>query len=353
MLIDTLLQKIKIENFYWSIGFYALMLLSVGHFIFFLLFLYLNIHTLVILNIFSVITYLYCIFGLGIQTLDTKDDSLIGWIVYFELILHAVIVTRYIGVESGFQYYIYTLGMLPFFTFNYPKHIQIIRIFFSIFIAISIEILGDYMQPLVILEHNTILLLHNTNLFIFLTSMSVISFFYTQNTKQYQKTLLSQNTKDPLTNLFNRRYLIQSIEKNILDYKIHGTPFSLLLLDIDYFKKINDTYGHLCGDTILIHISTILKQNVYPTAIVSRWGGEEFLILLLDTEDAQLTNIAEKLRSLIEKSIIPCNDEKINITMTLGGSIYQNGESFNSLLNRADIALYEGKEKGRNQVCIK
>ena len=352
-MIKTLLQKLKIENFYWNIGFYALILLGIGHIMFIFLFLYLDIFDLVILNIFSVIAYLYCIFGLGIKTLDTKDDSLIGWIVYFELIIHAVVVTRYIGVESGFQYYIYTLGMLPFFTSSYAKPVKILRIYFSIFIAMFIEVSRNHFHPFVHVDHQIIHLLHDINLFIFLLSMSIITYIYAQNAQQYQETLVNQNTLDPLTSLYNRRYLIQSVEKNILNSNIDGRKFALLLIDIDYFKKINDTYGHICGDGILVNLSTLLKKNLHPSSIISRWGGEEFLILLLNTDAIHLKQSAEKLRILIENNSIICNDKTIHITITLGGSVYQNNESFNTLLNRADVALYKGKEKGRNQVCIK
>ncbi|MBA1419975.1 MAG: GGDEF domain-containing protein [Epsilonproteobacteria bacterium] len=124
-----------------------------------------------------------------------------------------------------------------------------------------------------------------------------------------------------------------------------------MLIDIDYFKKINDLYGHKCGDRVLIELSQILEQNVRDTTIVSRWGGEEFLIIIEDADADTLKQLAERLRGVVEETIM-IEEKQIHITVTIGGAVAHQNESMEDVLIRADKALYYGKENGRNQVTI-
>ena len=313
---------------------------------------YLDIYPLVFLNILSVFIYFYSIFGLGLKTIESKDDSIIGWLVYFELIIHGVMATYYLGLESGFQYYIYTLVFLPFFTSSYSAFIRFLRIVVVILIAILLEVWGVKNQAYITLDSTTLYILHMSNLFIFLFIMGVLSYLYVRSSEEDNNKLLNQNNLDFLTKLFNRRYIINASEQYLDIYETEGTKFALLMLDIDYFKHINDTYGHTCGDDVLIHLSTLLKQSLRSSTIISRWGGEEFLILLSDTNKADLQIIAERLRMYIENSTLVCDDKSIKITVTLGGTVLEQNETFNQLLIRADNALYQGKRNGRNQVSI-
>lgn len=351
MLVE-IFNTLKKENFYWTIGFYALMAAGLTHISFIFIFMYLDIYPLVFLNILSVFIYFYSIFGLGLKTIESKDDSIIGWLVYFELIIHGVMATYYLGLESGFQYYIYTLVFLPFFTSSYSAFIRFLRIVVVILIAILLEVWGVKNQAYITLDSTTLYILHMSNLFIFLFIMGVLSYLYVRSSEEDNNKLLNQNNLDFLTKLFNRRYIINASEQYLDIYATEGTKFALLMLDIDYFKHINDTYGHTCGDDVLIHLSTLLKQSLRSSTIISRWGGEEFLILLSDTNKADLQIIAERLRMYIENSTLVCDDKSIKITVTLGGTVLEQNETFNQLLIRADNALYQGKRNGRNQVSI-
>jgi len=320
---------------------------------FIFIFAYLDIYPLALLNIFSTFIYAYAIFGLGLKTIEYNNDKLIGWLVYLELIIHATVATYYLGLASGFQYYMYVLVFLPFFTSSYTPYVRFLRIIVTILVAILLEIWGKQNQPYIPLNESILYLLHMGNLFIFLFIMSVLSYLYTQSSEEDNNKLLNQNNLDYLTKLYNRRYVIRASEKQIKLLHEKGTSFAALMIDIDYFKNINDTYGHACGDTVLIHLSKLLKMSLRTSAIVSRWGGEEFLILLPGTIDTQaLKIIAERLRISIEESTLYCSDKKICTTVTLGGSIAHKSEDFNTLLIRVDKALYQGKERGRNQVCI-
>ena len=350
-MLIAIFNKLKDEDYYWSLGFYALILAGTAHIFFIFLFLFLDIHQLVIVNILSVSIYLYCIFGLSIKTLKSKDDSLIGWLVYIELIAHSIAATLYLGPDSGFQYYMYTLVFLPFFVWTYSTSVRLLRIAFIIVIAFLLDWWGHNYSPLIILDTEIINMLHYMNLVLVLVVVSIISYIHTINSKKYQNLLFKQSNKDPLTNLYNRRYIGEISKDDFSSLKDEGINFALLLIDVDNFKKINDIYGHTCGDNALITLSKILKDNVRQSTIISRWGGEEFLIIMENSNENALIHLAERLRSVVENTIM-VDPNKIKLTITLGGAISKDNETFQEVLSRADKALYRGKENGKNKVVI-
>jgi diguanylate cyclase (GGDEF)-like protein len=159
-------------------------------------------------------------------------------------------------------------------------------------------------------------------------------------------------TKDFLTGLSNRRDFLQRAvrEKKRFERKSH--PFAILMLDIDHFKNVNDTYGHECGDKVLIAISRELENALRAQDEVARWGGEEFICLLPETglEGAMVT--AEKIRNCVESLAHDCIDTTMQITATIGVCGYDGSCSVNECIRRADDALYRGKKQGRNQVVL-
>ena len=157
---------------------------------------------------------------------------------------------------------------------------------------------------------------------------------------------------DPLTKLYNRRTMEISLSNALGDARANGELFSVVMSDIDFFKKINDTYGHDCGDVALVAIAEILKACVRDGDTVCRWGGEEFLLLVKGNRNVA-TTVAERIRSRIENNIVEYEGDQIKFTMTLGISTYAPGYSLENLLTQADENLYYGKEHGRNQVVSK
>lgn len=155
---------------------------------------------------------------------------------------------------------------------------------------------------------------------------------------------------DPLTGLYNRRYMQKNIESEINRVLRYGKHFCLIMSDIDHFKRVNDTYGHDCGDFILKDISRKLKEMIRIEDTLSRWGGEEFLLLLPETDLDGGMRIAERFRGDIEASLFIYDGQSIKITMTFGVSFYVGGEGTDYAIRRADEALYEGKNSGRNKV---
>lgn len=148
---------------------------------------------------------------------------------------------------------------------------------------------------------------------------------------------------DHLTYLPNRRMLTVLIEQRLLG----SAPFAVLVVDIDHFKSINDTYGHNVGDLVLARVAQTLQAHLRPTDFAARWGGEEFLVLVHESEKTNVLRLAERLRSEIENLQM----ESIRLTISVGATIRRKEDTLATLVERADKALYAAKQDGRNLVC--
>lgn len=177
-----------------------------------------------------------------------------------------------------------------------------------------------------------------------------------QKLEKLNDELIDMSHRDPLTQIFNRRYFAEQSEK-IKSYsqRNKNIPFSLITLDIDKFKNINDTYGHMVGDEVIIKVAHIIEEEVRNSDIVARFGGEEFVMLLQDCDLKNAYNVAEKTRKDIENASIEIiTNKKIKFTVSLGVAQFDSRDNDNieSTLSRADKALYEAKNNGRNQTVI-
>jgi diguanylate cyclase (GGDEF)-like protein len=156
--------------------------------------------------------------------------------------------------------------------------------------------------------------------------------------------------KDHLTGLLNRRSFMKilNFEKNRSNRT--GKPFTLIMSDIDYFKKINDAYGHDIGDKILIEVSKELKKSIRRSDIISRWGGDEFLVLLPETSQSGAADLADKLLNIFRKKVFKYSNKKINLTMSFGVFEYEKNKNLNEYLKSVDVLLLQAKEAGRDRV---
>lgn len=152
---------------------------------------------------------------------------------------------------------------------------------------------------------------------------------------------------DKLTGLANRQKIDQELDSEFLRCIRFGQPFSIILLDIDDFKAVNDTHGHQVGDQVLVEIAKLLQTHIRKTDFVGRWGGEEFMVICTQTDLSGAIKLAEHLRKLIEACPLPVVAHK---TSSFGVAAYQSGDHANTLVSRADGALYEAKHRGRNRV---
>jgi len=160
-------------------------------------------------------------------------------------------------------------------------------------------------------------------------------------------------TTDPLTGIYNRRHFFELANKELIRTKRTKKPFSIILYDIDHFKRINDTFGHLAGDKVLKNLSTACQKNLREMDVLARYGGEEFIILLPELGIPNSTVVAEKIRKIIAGQALSFENRSISVTASLGVATHSvETEPLDKLLARVDKALYEAKEMGRNQVMV-
>jgi diguanylate cyclase (GGDEF)-like protein len=171
--------------------------------------------------------------------------------------------------------------------------------------------------------------------------------------QEHQTRLEELATTDPLTGLANRKQIMTSLELQMEGFSRHGTNFSLLMLDIDFFKKVNDTYGHQAGDSVLVELASILSTILRTLDTAGRYGGEEFVVILHTADQAQAGQSAERIRQAVERHVFACHGHELRITVSIGASvIYPTDETVDSLIARVDKALYMAKSEGRNRVCV-
>ncbi|RUO44371.1 GGDEF domain-containing protein [Aliidiomarina taiwanensis] len=162
----------------------------------------------------------------------------------------------------------------------------------------------------------------------------------------------SKSLQDPLTRLPNRAAFDERLKLEFNRWQRYGTPLAIAIADIDNFKDINDTYGHIAGDKTLQVISSMLKKSLRATDFVARYGGEEFVILLPQTEAADLAEPLQKTKNKIQAIPFKFKDNDIRITISIGAAVFSSNDAINSAFERADKALYAAKKDGRNKVVI-
>jgi len=161
--------------------------------------------------------------------------------------------------------------------------------------------------------------------------------------------LQNESITDPLTQLFNRRRITRIMQREMMRTQKNHLPFSVIMIDIDNFKSVNDTYGHLVGDHALCAVSQILESVLRPHDSVGRWGGEEFILLLPDTTVEQALLVSERIRHLISTQSITSDESSFYLYVSAGISQIQDNDTIETVIHRVDIALYKAKEKGKNK----
>ena len=160
--------------------------------------------------------------------------------------------------------------------------------------------------------------------------------------------LMASSTTDHLTGVGNRRCLDAEIERRIAQLRRQGTTVSLLMIDVDHFKILNDNFGHLAGDAMLRNLAMLLDKTLRDTDLITRYGGEEFVAVLPGTDLHHARLAGERIRHAIEQSRVNFNDQELNVTISVGITEALSNDTSDSFLNRADQALYEAKNAGRN-----
>ncbi|MDH3354249.1 MAG: diguanylate cyclase [Chromatiales bacterium] len=190
------------------------------------------------------------------------------------------------------------------------------------------------------------------NILLSLLVSTIVFFFIKKMVDKHQQQLEKMATTDKLTGVANRGLFELLLEQSIKNYRRRKSALTIIMLDIDHFKRINDQHGHLVGDQVLRHIAATIAKNVRHSDTVCRWGGEEFILLLPDCDLTQAYDLAEQIRIAIESHQINIHENSIYMTASFGVSEYSETEESIALIRRADQALYQAKSMGRNRVII-
>lgn len=171
-----------------------------------------------------------------------------------------------------------------------------------------------------------------------------------RNALHYRDALAAAH-RDPLTGIGNRASLEQHLGREVALARRHHHPLSLLIIDIDWFKHVNDRHGHAVGDAVLRSVAHVIEEGLRGDDLLFRFGGEEFVVLLRDTRQDGAAIVAERIRATVEAAICACDGKDIGITVSLGVATLRE-EDGDSLFDRADHALYQAKNQGRNRVML-
>lgn len=322
----------------------------------FLMFVYAGIgHKFMLLaNIVSIIIYA----SYTLTCYKKIDDYIL--ISFLEIWTHMIFATISFGWALAFQNWSFALIVayfLPAFSGNNKKKAHIRSIIFSTITILTYFILSIltravvFGEPMVIGKYAKILLFTANNMFSFF-SIVMFAFFFTLSSRRKEKELTRKADYDELTGLYNRYALTQISEEIIKEAKEKKKSYGLAIVDIDFFKKVNDKYGHTSGDLVLKDLAELLKSLIDKGITPGRWGGEEFILIAPTKMSYQaFKNILEKLRLKVSKHEFIIEDgSSINVTISIGSTSIKNVINLENAVSIADENLYEAKKTGRNKL---
>jgi diguanylate cyclase (GGDEF)-like protein len=187
-------------------------------------------------------------------------------------------------------------------------------------------------------------------------STTILKFSHADKLEQsFQQQMRDAALTDPLTGLYNRRSLDDHLQREFAFAKRHGAPLSLIIADIDHFKHVNDGYGHLVGDAVLVGLARILTKSIRQEDFLARYGGEEFALVCRQTPGITAFSIAHRLRCTVKESLLVAERPKLRIMVSAGVSMIPDASigRLDQFIEGADHALYEAKNSGRDRVCLR
>lgn len=309
------------------------------------LFLWAGIYELAIVNVASTCAHVLSYFLIKRGNIS-QGFAVLG----IEVFVHAVIATFILGWGSGFYYYL--ILILPVTAFNDHLKIKtkVVLVFMTAAVYVALDVLlrkhsETHNLPPAVLET-----LYYSNVVTALGILCFIAFGYYFLIVSAEAALIAVANTDPLTQLSNRRSFMRAIDEERARRPGPAKDLTFVLCDIDFFKKVNDTYGHETGDLVLKAVAGLFKSNVRASDKVARWGGEEFIFMFPDTTQKDACAIADEIRQKAQKLSFLEDERQFSVTVTFGITSLRPGETLEEVFARADANLYQGKHAGRNRV---
>ena len=332
------------------------------HFVFSVLMFAGNVYFLANLNIVATLFYVF----LACFLAPREKYKLLFIVALFEVEVNATVSSIMLG--DGYEFMVYTLSLIPgafYLAHTWPVEqkkrygISLLPLLSTLtvgFMYVLVDVLYSVIPPFY--AGATIVALkpifHFFNILVAVVLLLAFAVLFELEVRYIQKLLNDENSRlgeiaarDPLTKAYNRRSLYEIINSEINTKE--NLIFGLVILDIDDFKKVNDTYGHLAGDKVLVRVAEIMRENLREGDNFCRWGGEEFMIQIHGSEEECFV-AAERIRSNICKQVFDEEERQFSITVTMGITVYKPGLKIRTLVEGADQKMYYGKNHGKNQV---
>lgn len=273
--------------------------------------------------------------------------------------LFSLLSTCFLGWTSGFFYPVMMIFPLIFLD---PRMRTAVKVSIALIIGVTvvlINILSWGLVPVWELTRTTLQLLYGLNLIFTVIILSITGHYFEAAAADTERALILANKKltglattDPVTNLVNRRTMMMRIEQERERMERGGKTFVLVMVDVDNFKMVNDEYGHDAGDFVLVSLAEMINISLRKQDEVARWGGDEFLILLPETDSEGGLIVAEKIRSRIVRSPFVYHELDIPVSVTFGVGLCDANIGIGSCIRKADMALYQAKQAGKNRVGL-
>lgn len=336
--------------------------IAIVHLFYFGYFLIRNFHAMAIYNFFAVLVYVLC----HVFIKKCKFPVAI-YLTLTEILIQTILVSYFLGNESGF-YLFNLIALIPVLFHNNENNLLVPQKLGKLFFAILLDIVSFYLAYFIYLnctpvyhmkesEIQFFYLINSGIAFIALLTMGYLgmksAFNIAKSTLIDNERLNSIANTDPLTQLLNRRSMNERLLSFYRKFEKEGVPFSVLMLDVDFFKKINDNYGHSVGDQVLVNLSNVIKSQLRYGDYAGRWGGEEFLVVLSSAGKGEAVSVAERIRvAIMETSTVLQDGREVNCQVTIGVATITSGMTVDEVISEADKKLYLGKQSGRNRVMV-
>lgn len=335
------------RNVFWRLMMQVCIVGGFTHGVFGVLFYTLDATLLAWANVGSV-----SLFAVSYACIRMRYNWIAVALVFTELFGHAALAVRTIGWDSGFHYYLMLVAPIVVMSNLQHTRSKLLMVAGVCIFYMVLDIAMRMVPPIYVLNAEVINALRYFNIVVSFVLLTYLAFLYLGMIKRAEQKLLVAASTDPLTSLYNRRRLMEIIDYEIKRSKRQPRTLCFLLGDIDHFKAINDRYGHDGGDQVLVNLSQVLRNSVREQDSVGRWGGEEFLVVLPNTEMDGAQIVASRIIDALAGLQVMIAGQPVPVTMTLGLASCREGEPVEAAIARADEALYRGKTEGRNRLML-